>query len=215
MFSRGIKSVVKVLFVSLMFASSLSFAEDHGGGGGGEHGGGGEEKKEGEEKKDGAAAPVKERRTSEASYAEVQAKVSGLEAKVRSAEEEIAKLIAEKQHTTNPERTGQIVSEMVKLHREMQTNAREYDQQRSLLKYRYPEKGIGGEKREYERIEVKTLDEMEDSLSLSSSVNKTLKKVRTQYEKPDMPVKTEKKTSKKSKEKTEEPALTAPVIIKK
>jgi hypothetical protein len=211
MFSLGIK----ILFVSLMLASNLSFAEEHGGGGGGEHGGG-EEKKEGEHGGggEGAAAP-KERRTSEASYAEVQAKVSGLGAKIRSAEEEIAKLIAEKQHTTNPERTSQIVSEMVKLHREMQTNARVYDQQRSLLKYRYPEKGVGGEKREYERIEVKTLDEMEDSLSLSSSVNKTLKKVRTQYEKPDMPVKSEKKTSKKTKEKNEEPALTAPVILKK
>ena len=204
MFSLGIK----IVFVSLTLVSSLSFAEEHGGGGG-EHGGGGEEKKE------GAAAAPKERRTSEASYAEVQAKVSGLEAKIRSAEEEIGKLITEKQHTTSPERTTQIVNEMVKLHREMQTNVREYDQQRSLLKYRYPEKGVGGEKREYERIEVKTLDEMEDSLSLSSSVNKTLKKVRTQYEKPEMPVKPEKKNSKKTKEKTEEPSLIAPVILKK
>ncbi|MNK75230.1 hypothetical protein D3C87_947670 [compost metagenome] len=202
MYSLGIKT----LFVSLMLVSQFSFAEEPGGGA---------EKKEGEAAAGGEAAAPKERRTSEASYAEVQAKVSGLEAKIRSGEEEIAKLIAEKQHTTNPERTSQIVSEMVRLHREMQTNARDYDQQRSLLKYRYPEKGIGGEKREYERIEVKSLDEMEDSLSLSSSVNKTLKKVRTQYEKPDMPVKSEKKTSKKTKEKTEEPALTAPVILKK
>jgi hypothetical protein len=206
MFSLGIK----IVFVSLMLVSGLSFAEEHGGGGGGEHGGG-EEKKEGGE----AATAPKERRTSEASYAEVQARVSGLEAKIRSGEEEIAKLITEKQHATSPERTSQIVSEMVKLHREMQINARDYDQQRSLLKYRYPEKGTGGEKREYERIEVKSLDEMEDSLSLSSSVNKTLKKVRTQYVKPDMPVKSEKKTSKKSKDKTEEPSLTAPVILKK
>ena len=208
MFSLGIKSVVQVVFASLMFASHLSFAQEHGGGGG-------EEKKEGEASGGEGATAAKERRTSEASYAEVQALVSGLEAKIRSAESEIAKLIVEKQHATTPERTSQIVSEMVKLHREMQINAREYDQQRSLLKYRYPEKGVGGEKREYERIEVKSLVEMEDSLSLSSSVNKTLKKVRTQYEKPDMPVKSEKVTSKKSKEKTEEPSLTAPVILKK
>jgi len=205
MFCLGIKSFM----ATLILISSLAFAEEHGGGGGEKAGG--EEKKEG----GGEEAAPKERRTSEASYAEVQAKVSGLEAKVRSGEEEIAKLIAEKQHTSNPQRLGQIVSEMVKLHKEMQTNAREYEQQRSLLKYRYPEKGIGGEKREYERLEVKTLDEMEDSLSLSSSVNKTLKKVRTQYVKPDMPIKSEKKSSKKSKEKTEEPSLTAPVILKK
>lgn len=192
MFSLGIK----IVSVCILLVAQISFAEEPA-------------------PAAGETAAPKERRTSEASYAEVQAKVSGLEAKIRSAEDEIAKLIAEKQHTTSPERTNQIVSEMVKLHREMQANAREYDQQRSLLKYRYPEKGTGGEKREYERIEVKTLDEMEDSLSLSSSVNKTLKKVRTQYEKPDMPVKSEKKTSKKSKEKTEEPALTAPVILKK
>lgn len=204
MYSLGIKFLV----MGALLMSAPAFASDHGGGG--------EEKKEGEKAEGGEekAAP-KERRTSEATYAEVQAKVSGLEAKIRSAEDEIAKLIAEKQHTTNKERTSQIVSEMVKLHREMQTNVREYDQQRSLLKYRYPEKGVGGEKREYERIEVKSLDEMEDSLSLSSSVNKTLKKVRTQYEKPDTTVKSEKKATKKSLEKTEEPALTAPVIIKK
>lgn len=202
MFSQAISILLCTLLVSFsVFANEGG--EEKKEGGGGEHGG-------------APAAPVQERRTTEASYNEVLAKVSALETKVHSAEAEIEKLIEEKQHTKDPKRAQEIIAQMVKLHHEMEKNAKEYDQQRSLLKYRYPEKA-GAEKREYERLEVKSLDEMEDAMSLSSSVNKTLKKVRRQYVAPDESaiVKKEAKSGKKKNGETANPDLAAPVILKK
>lgn len=131
----------------------------------------------------GEAAPVegaKEVRSGEESFAVVQARVAALEAKVRSGEAEIQKLILEKQTSKDPARVSEIISSMVALHKEMEKNLKEYDQQRTLLKYRYPEKGVAA-KREYERIDLKSIEEMENQMSLGSSVKRTLKKVRSQY----------------------------------
>lgn len=196
MFSQAISVLVCSLLVSFSLFANEAPAE----------------KKEG----DAPAAPVQERRTTEASYNEVLAKVSALEAKVHSAEAEIEKLIEEKQHTKDPKRAQEIITQMVTLHHEMKKNVKEYDQQRSLLKYRYPEKS-GAEKREYERLEVKSLDEMEDAMSLSSSVNKTLKKVRRQYVAPDESTagKKEARSGKKKNGEAVTPDLAAPVILKK
>ncbi len=89
-------------------------------------------------------------------------------------------MILEKQNTKDPEKTNEIIKQMITLHKELEHNLREYDQQGALLKYRYPEKGQT-EKREYERIELKSIEEMESQMSLSSSVKRTLRKVRMQY----------------------------------
>lgn len=132
--------------------------------------------------KEGAgASEAPQIKSSEESFNAIQARVAALEAKVRSGETEIGKLIAEKQHTNDPEKVSEIIRQMISVHKEIERNAKEYDQQRALLRYRYPDKGIT-EKREYERIEVKSLEEMEHQLSLSSSLERTLKKVRSQYQ---------------------------------
>lgn len=194
--------VLKALFISAISLISLhSFANDHEappaehGGGGGE--GGGAKKEEKPE------------------WVAVQARVATLETKIRSAEEEIKKLISEKAHNKDPKRTQEIITQMKTLHNEMQTNAKEYDQQRAVLKYRFPEKDLKGA-RVYERIEVKSLEDIEGEMSLGSSVKRTLRKVRVQYDAPDQRVEKEQKEQKKEQQKKEAPAsLTEPVILKK
>lgn len=130
--------------------------------------------------KEAAAESGPKNKPGEESFMVIQARVAALEAKVRSGETEIGKLIAEKHHAKDPEKVNEIIRQMISVHKEIKQNAKEYDQQRALLKYRYPEKGMM-EKREYERIEVKSLEEMENQISLSSSLKRTLKKVRSQY----------------------------------
>jgi hypothetical protein len=200
MFSQALK-----FSLILLTASSLAFANEGGG-----HGG--SEAKEGE----GKAEEKKEVKTAEESYAAVAAKVQGLEAKVQSAEEELKKLIEEKQHTKDPAKLNEIVKQMLTLHKQLKENAKEYDQQRALLRYRYPEKGLT-EKREYERVEVKSLEEMESQMSLSSSVKKTMKKVRTQYQTPEEVKAHDDKEAKKKANSAQpkKPDLTEPVIMKK
>lgn len=169
MFFLVLKSII-VFFVGISF----SFASEKAS----------EAPKEGahETSKEGVgASETPQIKSSEESFNAIQARVAALEAKVRSGEMEIGKLIVEKQHTNDPEKVSEIIRQMISVHREIERNAKEYDQQRALLRYRYPDKGIT-EKREYERIEVKSIEEMEHQLSLSSSLERTLKKVRSQYQ---------------------------------
>lgn len=123
---------------------------------------------------------VAEIKTNEDSFFTVQARVQALEAKIHSAETEISKLIAEKNKTTDSEKVTEIIRQMITLHRELENNVKEYDQQRTLLKYRYPDKGVSA-KREYERINVRSIEEMENHLNVNAALNKTLKKVRSQF----------------------------------
>lgn len=204
MFSQALKFSLILLTVS-----SLAFANEGGGHGGGEGG----EKKEGE----GKAEEKKEVKSAEESYAAVAAKVSALEAKVHSGEEELKKLIEEKQHTKDPTNLNEVVKQMLTIHKQLQKDAKEYDQQRALLRYRYPEKGLT-EKREYERMEVKSLEDMESQMSLSSSVKRTMKKVRNQYQTPEEVKAHNAKEQAKKKaddQKAKSPELTDPVIMKK
>ncbi|WP_413576636.1 hypothetical protein ACLVWU_01215 [Bdellovibrio sp. HCB290] len=199
MFSLVLKSLLVLLMV--MSVAVAAFAEEGG--------------SEGAEKKE--EAPKVEVKAEE-SYDKVAARVSALEAKVKSGKEEIEKLIEAKAHTKDPKAVNEIVKQMLVLHKDLKKNVDEYNQARGLMKYRYPEKGLTT-KREYERIEVKSLDEMESQMSLSSSVNKTLKKVRTQYDSPEeaksRAAGENEDSAKASKKVQKEPELTEPVILKK
>lgn len=151
----------------------------------------------------------------EDSYAVVQARVQGLEAKVRSTEAEIQKLIQDKQTSKNAEHTNEVIRNMMSLHRQLDTQIKEYEQQRNLLRYRYPEKNQA-DVRQYERIELRSLEEMESRMTLGSAVDKTLKTVRKQYPNVDKELSeglTEKKAPAKESQKGQE--LMEPVILKK
>lgn len=151
----------------------------------------------------------------EESYAVVQARVQGLEAKVRSTEAEIQKLIQDKQTSKNAEHTNDVIRNMMSLHRQLDTQIKEYEQQRNLLRYRYPEKNQA-DVRQYERIELRSLEEMESRMTLGSAVDKTLKTVRKQYpnkDKGSSEGSTEPKIPAKESQKGQE--LLEPVILKK
>lgn len=151
----------------------------------------------------------------EESYAVVQARVQGLEAKVRSTEAEIQKLIQDKQSSKNAEHTNDVIRNMMSLHRQLDTQIKEYEQQRNLLRYRYPEKNQA-DVRQYERIELRSLEEMESRMTLGSAVDKTLKTVRKQYpnkDKSNSEGTVETKTPAKESQKGQE--LMEPVILKK
>ena len=191
-----------VLKIAFVLASLSSVALASGGGG------------HGEAPAEGEKAAPKEPKSSEETYAAVAARVAALEAKVKSAEEEIKKLIIEKQHLSDPEKIAENTKQTKALHKDLKDNLKDYDQQRSLLKYRYPEKNLT-DKREYERIELKSIDEMENQMSLGSTLKRTLKKVRSQYATPqeEMAENTPKATEKAKKK--SDPGLLDPVILKK
>jgi hypothetical protein len=157
--------------------------------------GGGEKKEE------------KKAKSEEDSFILVQHRVQTFEAKIHSGKEELEKLVREKRETKNPERVATIIKEMIKVHKEIEKNIKEYDLQRSLLKYRYPEKGRS-DKREYERIELDPLESVEGQVNLATDVKHTLKKIRSQYETPAEALENEKASTPKRN-------ITDPFVLKK
>jgi hypothetical protein len=169
-----------------------------------------EEKKEEAGKVESTATESQKKQMNEAS--EVQGKVQSLRAKVKSKEETINKLIEEKNHTKDPEKVKEIIAEMVTEHKEMSKMIEEYEQNRSLLRYRYPEKGYSGT-RSYERMEVKALEQMESQMSIEAKLKRNLKTVHSQYLEP-VEAKNPKRGKGRKKE-VEAPSLTEPIVLQK
>lgn len=167
-------SLIKYVFLMSFLLNCLSiYAEDHGGGGEkpkeGEHGGG--------EKAAPAGPPVK---TVQQEINELQAKVSMLRAKVAGKESTVKKLIEEKAHAKTEKQAYEIVEQLKIEYKDLQAAAKEYDQQRALLLYRYPERGRT-ETKKYERINIKDLEVMEMETSAQGTSKKSLKKIRAAY----------------------------------
>lgn len=147
-------------------------------------------------------------------YGEVQGRVSTLQAKIKTSEDTIRKLLEEKQQTKDSAKTAEIIKNLVSEHKSMQKDIAEYEKARSYLQYRFPEKGLKG-KRTYERFELRSLEEMEHEMTMETRLKKTLRKVRKQYGTPE---KTEEAPLLKKSKKphgSEEPAIAEPVIISK
>lgn len=137
-------------------------AEEHGNAEGEGHGGGSKEE-------------------SKAPWVEIETKITELNAKIKSKQESILKLIEEKNHLPNnsPQLTA-TVKEIVKEHKELTGLVEEYEKKLTLLKYRFPERNAKARK-PYERIEVKSIDEMEQSLGIDGKLNRNLRRMRSQF----------------------------------
>lgn len=173
--------------------------------------GGGEHGAEGGHGAEAGGSDPQKKQANEAN--ELQSKVQALQAKIKSKEDTINKLIEEKNHTKDAEKVSDIIAEMVKEHKEMSKMIEEYEQNRSLLRYRYPEKGYSGG-RSYERMELKPLDQMENQMSVEAKLKRNLKTVRSQYGEP-ADAQTKKKKKPGQKRETEAPSLTEPLVIQK
>jgi hypothetical protein len=210
MFSQALSKFVSVVVVLGLFHGASAFANDpHGEAPKEEHG----EAKKDEHGAEGEKSNVTEAQKKQMNEAqELQAKVQALQAKIKSKEDSITKLIEEKNHTKDAERVKDIIAEMVADHKEMSKMVVEYEQNRNLLRYRYPEKGYTGD-RAYERMVVKPLDQMENQMSVEAKIKRNLKTVRSQYGEP-AENKTRKKKSIQKKE-AEAPSLTEPIVLQK
>jgi hypothetical protein len=114
---------------------------------------------------------------------EVQARLQVLKSKVKSKTDIVRKLINDKAAARDEKTAVTIVNELKTEYRDLQTAIREYEEQRNLMHYRFPEKGLS-EQRTYERIEAKPLEEMETEFSLEGKVKKAVNRLRAAYPMP-------------------------------
>jgi hypothetical protein len=123
-----------------------------------------------------------ENKASLAPWVEVENKVTELNSKIKSKQRNILQLIEDKNKMpgSSPE-LKKLVKELVKEHKELQGLVEEYHQKVGLLKYRFPERNARTE-RIYKRVEIKSLDEMEQTLGVDGKLNRNLKRMRSQFQ---------------------------------
>ena len=107
-------------------------------------------------------------------------------AKIKVKEEEIKKLSDEKKHTTNQARLQEILRQMVAEHREMQALVLDYERERGVVKYRFPEKD-DQTARKYKRIKQRSLQEIETQLDVDTRLDRVQARIRAQYGTIPMP----------------------------
>ncbi|MBX2987837.1 MAG: hypothetical protein KF802_08055 [Bdellovibrionaceae bacterium] len=138
---------------------------------------GGGEKKEEAKKEEAKSVPE---------WVELQSRLQTLKARIAGKEKTMQELIQAKQHAKDPAQLNQIVKDLKREHHEFQEMAEEYERSRNVLRYRYPEKGLK-DGRTYERVNVRSLDDMENQVGLEGSLRRTIGKIRRQYADPDQP----------------------------
>ena len=114
-------------------------------------------------------------------WVELENKIQETQSKMRSKQANINSLIVEKNRLAdNTSELKNVVKDIVKEHAELRKLGEEYDKNVNLLKYRFPERNAKSN-RTYDRIEVKSIDEMEQSLGVDGKLNRNLKQMRTHY----------------------------------
>lgn len=144
-------------------------------------------------------------------WMDVVSSLSSLKTKIKSKEDTIKEVIHHKNTAKNKAEAEVLVSELLKEHKELTKLLEEYNTATQLLKYRYPDVGIT-EKRKYEKMEIKSLDQFEESQTIEGQIKKTVSKLKTHYGvKED-----EKKTSEQAKKPVyDNNHLAQPTILKK
>ncbi len=113
----------------------------------------------------------------------IEAQIATLESKIGAKEESIKKIIEEKKKISDDSpKAKEMVDLLVSEHNEMKKYVSDYEKQRTLLKFRFPERGIKAD-RKYQRKEMKSLEAMEDEFSLEGKLNKNIRKMRKQFPK--------------------------------
>ncbi len=127
-------------------------------------------------------------------WVELENKTQELQSKIRSKQGNINALIIQKnQLPENSSELKNVIKDIVKEHKELRKFAEDYDKNINLLKYRFPERN-GKLGHNYDRIEVKSVDVMEESLGVDGKLSRNLKRMRKHFGTEDAHLAKEKRT---------------------
>lgn len=144
--------------------------------------------------------------------ADVEKQVASLAAKIKAKNESIEKLLTEKSTAADPEKSSELVKLVQQEHREVQELTREYNTQLGILQYRFPERGVTLGRR-YQRLNTKSLEDMEKNLGLEANLKRSREKIKTVYGVKSKP--TSKKQGSAKKEETPDEKLLQPATLSK
>jgi hypothetical protein len=121
---------------------------------------------------------VQQDRTKE--WMDVVSSLSASKTKIKAKEDTIKDIIHHKQKAKTKAEAEALVAELLREHKELTKLTEDYNTSAQLLKYRYPDVGLT-EKRKYEKLEMKSLVEFEDSQTIEGQIKKTVSKLKTHY----------------------------------
>lgn len=146
-------------------------------------------------------------------WMDLSAQISSLKTKIAGKEDAIKDAIKHKQHASSKADAEHAVQTLLKEHGELKKLEEEYNEKTQLMKYRYPEVGIT-EKRKYERIKVKSLEDYEQMMSLEGEVKMSVIKIKEHYGIKDLDEEVQIKNEPKD-DPEENNKLAKPIIIRK
>lgn len=124
-----------------------------------------------------ADAPSKSGSGGTPEWVEVQNRLQALKARLATKETQVKGLIRDSQTS----RDKQVFEDLKQAHAELRQMGEEYEKLRHQLRYRFPERGMSVERR-YQRIEVKSLSEMETQVGMESQLQGNLERIRRQFQ---------------------------------
>lgn len=115
------------------------------------------------------------------SLMEVESKVQELAAKIKTKKSFLQIMFEDKNKLkdNSPELKAK-VQDIVKEHAELRRLSEDYEKQLNILKYRFPERNTKAKKK-HEKIEIKSVIEMEQAMTVDGKLNRNMRKLRSQY----------------------------------
>ena len=110
----------------------------------------------------------------------LESELQALTTQIRQKQTNLNNLIQEKKSAEDTKRVGEIIRELNSEQKNLKSMVETYDQRRTLLKYRYPERRAST-KRRYEKIEVKDLELLEAQSVLARRMLSARKKIEKTY----------------------------------
>jgi hypothetical protein len=127
----------------------------------------------------------------------LQNEIQGLESNVRAKKENLKKLLEEKQHSSNPTQSRELIKAIEKEYKDFRESDERLENKRTQMRFRFPEKGTS-EKKESAAV-GESLKEVELEASADSEAREIISLLRKKYGKKVNPTTNNNENKNKSK----------------
>lgn len=109
-----------------------------------------------------------------------QGNLRGWVGKIQSKEDEIKKLILEKQHTKDKDKQKEVMDKLVEVHKGLTKDYKDFEEERNHARFQHPDKGQDLEKK-YRPFRLRSIEEIEGDMGLDGKLNRLKSKIERVY----------------------------------
>jgi chromosome segregation ATPase len=117
----------------------------------------------------------------QSAWVDIENRIAELSAKIKTKSGNLQGLIKQKQALDeDAPLVKELLKSIVKEHQELEATIEEYEKQKSVLKYRFPERGSQTDRR-YKKVEATSLQELERVVGIDGKLNRNLGTMKSHY----------------------------------